>query len=156
MADSILSGYKAAAQSVTFSGTQTMASLADNEWTDLSDEIDNSSNKYMLCDIEVFLGSFTAGTTGDEAIEIYIVPSVDGTNYPDWTGNSTSDAQENNNHFVGSVPIKQSGAATKRAALRNVSLPNGTFKFGLRNRCNAALAASGSTLKYRPHQYSST
>ena len=155
MADATLSGYKAAAQSVTFSGTQTLVSLADNEWTSLSDAIDNSSTKYMLADLEVVLGSYTAGTTGDEAVEIYIVPSVDGTNYPDWTDNVTTDQQENNQYFVGSITVKQSGAATKRGTMRNVALPNGLFKFGVRNRTHASLAASGSTLKWRPHQYAS-
>ena len=41
-----LSGYFAAAAAITFSGTQQLNSLADNEYTDLSDEIDNSTNKY--------------------------------------------------------------------------------------------------------------
>ena len=155
MADAILSGYKAAAQSVTFSGTQTLVSLLDNEWTNVSDEIDNSSSKYMMADWEIVLGSYTAGTTGDEAIELYIIPSVDGTNYPDYTGNVVTEQQENNQYYVGSFTIKQSGAAAKRATLRNVALPNGTFKVAVRNRTNATLAASGSTLKWRPHQYSS-
>lgn len=154
MATATWSGYQAEAQSVAFSGTQTLVSLTDNEWTNLSDEIDNSTNKYLFADIEVYLGSMTAGTTGDEAIEIYIVPTVDGTNYPDWSGNSTADAQENNIYFVGSVPIDQSGAATKRGVLRAVALPPGKFKMGVRNRTNATLAASGSTLKYRPYGYS--
>ena len=152
MADSILSGYKAAAQTGL---TTELNTLADNGFSALSSEIDNSSNKYMLADLEVSLASFTAGTTGDEAIEIYLVPSQDDTNYPDWT-TGTSDAQENNNHFVGSVPIKQSGAAAKRNVLRSVALPPGKFKLAARNRCNAALAASGNTITWRPHQYSST
>lgn len=151
MADAILSGYKAAAQT----GLSTeLNSLADNGFCALSSEVDNSSTKYMMCDVEVYLASLTAGTTGDEAVEVYIVPSVDGSNYPDWT-TGTSDAQENNQYYVGSVTIKQSGAATKRGVMRNVALPNGTFKWAVRNRVNSALAASGNTLKWRPHQYSS-
>lgn len=155
MTDAVLSGYKEEAQTVAFSGTQTMASLADNEWTDLSDEIDNSTLRYMLADFQLDLGSITAGTTGDEAVELYIIPCIDGTNYPDWLGNSISDAQENNQYYVGSFTIKQSGAATKRSNLRAVSMPNGKFKIGVRNRCNVALAASGNTIKYRRHQFAS-
>lgn len=155
MADATLSGYKASAQTVVFSGTRTLDSLADNEWTHLSDAIDNSSTKYMMADIEVYLASMTAGTTGDEAIELYLLPSVDGTNYGDWTGDGITDLQEHNQYYIGSVTISQSGAGTKRGTLRNVSLPNGYFKIGVRNRANAALAASGSTIKWRPHQYSS-
>lgn len=153
MATATWSGYQAAAQEVTFSGTQTLVSLLDNEWTNESDVIDNSTTKYLFADFEIDLASFTAGTTGDEAIELYILPSADDTQYPDWTGNSTSDAQENNIHFVGSIPVSQ-GAGVKIGVLRAVALPPGKFKVGVRNRANGTLAASGSTLKYRPYGYS--
>lgn len=153
MVDSVLSGYKAAAQSVTFSGTQTIDSLTDNEWTNLSDEIDNSSTKYMLADIELVLGS-AAFTGTDSAIELYLVPSIDDTNYPDWTGNVTTDEQENNKHFIGSMTTSGATAA-QRMTLRSVALPNGKFKFGIRSRAGVSLAASGNTLKWRPWQYAS-
>ena len=52
-----LSGYQAAAQAVVFSGTRQIDSLADNEYTDLSDELDNSLTKFMLMDIDLVLGS---------------------------------------------------------------------------------------------------
>jgi hypothetical protein len=147
-----LTGYLVDAITVSFSGTQTLSSLADNEWTDLSDEIDNSSNKYALCDMEIYLAALT--TTGSDAgIEVYIVPSLDGTNYPDWLGNSTSDAQENNNYYAGFMPVKVVTTTAVRSVLRNVTLPNGKFKFGVRNRANVALAASSNTLKYRPHSF---
>lgn len=46
MANLTLSGYLTTAQTVAWTGaTQKIDSLTDNEWTDLSDEIDNSSNK---------------------------------------------------------------------------------------------------------------
>lgn len=150
MATATWSGYQAEIQA----GLSTeLNSLADNGFSALSTEIDNSTNKYLFADMEVYLASLTAGTTGDEAVEIYVVPTVDGTNYPDWT-TGTADAQENNIHFVGSVPIDQSGPATKRGVLRAVALPPGKFKLAVRNRCNVAMAASGSTVKYRPYGYS--
>ena len=153
MVDSVLSGYKAAAQTVVFSGTQQINSLADNEWTDLSDEIDNSSTKYMMADLELVLGS-AAFTGTDSAIEIYLVPSIDDTNYPDWTSNVITDEQENNKHFIGSMTTNADTSA-QRMTLRSVALPNGKFKFGIRSRAGVALASSGNTLKWRPWQYSS-
>ncbi len=145
------SGYLDSATSVAFNGTQTMASLTDNEYTDLSDEIDNSSNKYLLVDFELALGSFTPDGT-DAGAELFVIPSVDGTNYPDWTGNTTTDKPENNQWYVGWFTIKDSdAAATPRAACRGVTVPPGKYKVGLRNRANATWASSGSTLKYRPH-----
>lgn len=154
MVDSILSGYKAAAQSVVFTGAQKIDSLLDNEWTDLSDEIDNSSTKYMMCDLELVLGS-AAFTGTDSAIEIYLIISVDDTNYPDWTGGGVTDEQENNKHFIGSMTTSAT-TAIQRMSLRSVALPNGKFKFGIRSRAGVALASSGNTLKWRPWQYSSS
>ena len=155
MTDAILSGYKAEAQTVVFSGTQTLASLADEEWTNLSDEIDNSTNKYMFADIEVVLAS-AAFTGTDSTIEIYIVPCIDGTNYPNWTGDVITDEQENNPYYIGSVTTSGATEAQRLTSLRNIALPNGKYKYGVRNRTNVALAASGNTLKWRPHQYSSS
>jgi len=153
MADLKLSGYFAAAASVSFSGTQTINSLTDNEYTDLSDEIDNSTNKYVFVDLELVLGS-AAFTGTDSGIEVYIVPSIDGTNYPTWTGNGTSDEQENNPYYVGFIPTTGTTAA-QRGVLMRVRLPNGKYKYGIRNRGNVTLASSGNTLSWRPHSFSS-
>lgn len=147
-----LSGYLASATAVVFSGTQQLASLTDNEWTDLSDEIDNSSTKYRFIDLELVLGS-AAFTGSDAGMEIYIVPTIDGTNYPDWTGNTTSDAPEQVHYFAAFLPLKASTAARRVASSSQsrIDVPNGKFKFGVRNRANVTLAASGNTLSWRPH-----
>lgn len=143
------SGYQASASTVAWASGQALASLADDEWTDLSDEIDNSTNKYIQVDLELVLAS-AAFTGTDSIVEVYIVPSVDGTNYPNWTGNVTSDEQENNQYFV--AAITTSGATeAQRAAVQRVPVPPGKYKYGLRNKGGVALAASGNTLKWRPH-----
>ena len=150
MADITLSGYKAAAAAVAWASGQDLVSLTDNEWTDLTDAIDNSTNKYMFSDIEIVLGS-AAFTGTNSLLEVYLVPSVDGTNYPDWVGNVTTDEQENEPYYVGNV-VTSGTTAAQRLALRNIQLPNGLYKYGFRNRTNVTLAGSGSTAKWRPHQ----
>jgi len=152
MATATLSGYLAEATEITFSGTQTLASLTDNEWTSLSDAVNNSTTKYMMADLELQLGS-AAFTGTDSTIEFYLVPSVDGTNYGDWTDNVTTDEQENNSYYIGSVTTSGTTAA-QRLILRSVALPNGFFKIGVRNRSGVTLNASN-TLKYRPWGYAS-
>ena len=149
MGNLTLSGYLAAAISVAFSGTQTLASLANDEWCDLSDAIDNGTNKYALADFELVLGS-AAFTGTDSTIALYLVPSVDGTNYGDWTGNVTTAQQQNQPYYVGSFTTSGTTAA-QRLTLRDIPLPNGLFKLAVRNLSNVAFAASGNTLKYRPH-----
>ncbi len=152
MTDVTLSGYKAEAQTVSWSANGFDA-LTDNEWTNASDEIDNSATKYMFADFEINLGS-AAFTGSDSAIELYIIPSVDGTNFADWTGGgTTTDEQENNQLFVGSVTTSGATAA-QRLTLRGVELPAGKFKVGIRNRGGVTLNATN-TCKWRPWQYSS-
>jgi hypothetical protein len=149
MANMTLSGYLSAAVSVAWAAGQTLDSATDNEWTDLSDAIDNSTNKYPLADLEIVLGS-AAFTGTDSIIEVYLVPSVDGTNYADWTGNVTTDEQENDTHLVGEVTTSGATAA-QRLTIRDIALPNGLYKYGFRNKSGVALAASGNTVKWRPH-----
>jgi hypothetical protein len=153
MADSTLkvSGYLASEAAIVFAGTQQLDSLADNEWTDLSNEIDNSTNKYERCDLRVDLASITPTGT-DAGLEIYLVPTVDGTTYPTWTGNSTSDAQENQAYYVGFVPLK-AAAQAQDGVLMSVALPNGKYKWGVRNRANVALAADAGDIYWRPWGY---
>ena len=79
MVDIKLSGYKVAAQSIAWTSGQDLDSLTDNETTDLSDEIDNGTDLYALCDVELYLAS-AAFTGVDCEVDVYLVPSVDGTN----------------------------------------------------------------------------
>ena len=136
MTDVKHSGYKAALQAVVFSGTRTLVSLADDEWTDESDVIDNSANLWLFADWRLELGS-AVFTGTDSAVEFYIIPSVDDTNYPDWTGDGIVALQEHNVHFAGSFTT--SGATLAQdLSLRGVELPPGKFKLGVRNRSGVA------------------
>ncbi|MBK8106117.1 MAG: hypothetical protein IPK42_11270 [Betaproteobacteria bacterium] len=81
-----LSGYLASEAAIVFSGTQQLVSLADNEYTDLSDEIDNGTNLYEMVDLRIVIASAAFITPADCGMEIYLIPTVDGTNYPTWTG----------------------------------------------------------------------
>ena len=149
MADLTRSGYLAAPISIAWTSGQALDSAVDDEYTDLSDEIDNSTNKYMFADIEIVLAS-AAFTGADSGIEIYLIPSQDGTNYPTWTGNGTANAAENTAHYVGFVSTTGTTAA-QRMVLRDVELPNGKYKYGFRSRANVSLAASGNSATWRPH-----
>lgn len=143
------SGYLASASALVWTSGQSLDSLTNDEFTDLSDEIDNSTNKYYLVDLEVVLAS-AAFTGADAIIEVYLIPSVDGTNYPTWTGNGTADEQENPGFYIGYVTTTGTTAA-QRMVLRGVELPPGKYKYGFRNRGNVSLAASGNAVNWRPY-----
>lgn len=153
MADSTLklTGYLTTEAAIVFAGTQQLDSLADNEWTNLSNEIDNSTNKYPYTDLRIDLASLNP-TGSDAGLEIYLVPTVDGTTYPDWVGNVTTEEPENQMFYVGFVPLA-TGSAVKDGVLMNVALPNGKYKWGVRNRANVALAADAGDIYWRPWGY---
>lgn len=153
MADLKLSGYFAAAAALAWTTGQALDSLTDNEFTDVTDEIDNSTNKYFSADIYLDLAS-AAFTGTDAGIEVFLIPNVDGTNYPTWTGNGTTDAPENMAFYVGFVPLKAATQA-QDGVLLNIELPSGKYKWAFRNRGNVTLAATGNTAYWRPHSYSS-
>lgn len=148
-----LAGYLTTEAAIAWASGQDLVSLTDNEYTDPSDEIDNTTNLYAFADLRLVVAS-AAFTGTDSGIECYLIPSIDGTNYPTWTGNGTSDEQENNPHFVGFVPFTGTTAAQAGKLLR-VQLPSGKYKWAFRNRGNVTLAASGSTIYWRPHSWQS-
>ncbi len=141
--------YASAEVAVVFSGTQQVDSLTDNEWTDLSDEIDNSKNGYEEMDLELVLGS--VGFTGtDSQIEIFIVPLLHASTYPDWTGNVTTDQQSNQPYLIGQFTTTGTFVAQRMAHIHRTPMPPGKFKFGIRSRANVTLDAAGNDLYYRP------
>lgn len=150
MADFKLSGYKVTEISIAWTSGQGLNSLADNETTDLSDEVDNSTNLYALADVHLYLASVSFTGT-DAQVRVYLVPSVDGTNYPTWDGNTITPGNTNKDYYVGKISVKATAAAC-RGILRNVGLPNGKYKWAFRSEANVALAASGNTVAFRPHQ----
>lgn len=144
--------YQETIQSVAFNGTQGLNSLTNNEWVNASDAIDNSAG-YPFMDLELVLGSAAFGTGSNSHLEVYVIPQVDGSNYADYgSGNTTSDAPENQPLFVGTFKTSEATEA-QRLALLNVPIPDGNFKIGLRSRATVTLASSGNTLKYRRWAY---
>lgn len=144
------SGYLTTEAAITFSGTRQLNSLADNEYTDLSDEIDNGTDLYYAVDLRIVLASAAFITPLDCALEIFLIPTVDGTNYPKWVGDGTTDLVHNNVFLVGTVPL--TGATEAQAGvLMGIELPSGKYKWAARNRGNVGLAASGNTIYWRPH-----
>ena len=150
MTDVRNSGYQAAAQTAL---STELNALADDTWSALSGEIDNSLNGYLFMDVEFDLSSFLP-SGADAAVELYLVPSVDDTQFPTYTESGAADEQENNQYFVGSVTLPPD-TEVHIQSIRGIELPPGKFKLGVRNRANLALGATGSTVKWRPWSYKS-
>lgn len=154
MVDSVHSGYKEAAQTVAWTTGQSVSTIANDEWTDESDEIDNSTVKYLFADFFLSATLGTAQATEGETVSLYLLPSVDDTNYPTWeNGNTATDADINQQYYVGSFTLTDI-ATEQKIMLRGIALPAGKFKLGLRNNCATGDLSAG-TLKYRRWNYAS-
>ena len=80
-------------------------------------------------------------------MDLYLVRAVDGTNYED--GDATN--RPTSNAFAGSFQVL-SNATAQRMVVRDVLMPPGLYKAIIHNNATGqALAATGHTLKVRPH-----
>lgn len=100
-------------------------------------------------DFELVLGSLNP--TSQAVADLWLLPSVDGTNYAD-VPSSTNAAQP---LYVGTF-FAATGSAAKRAAIVGVALPTGLWKAVLKNTSGVSFAASGNTVKVRPYNLLST
>lgn len=155
MATLTRSGYLGAAVTLAWTGGQSLNSLANNEWTNLSDTLTNATDKRLFADVELILASaaFSGATSG---IEVYVVPVPDGTNAPTWVGDVTTDQTVNQNYLVGVVATTGTTSA-QRLVLRDVEIPNGVYALGFRSRAGTSvtLAASGNEAKLYFHSVAS-
>ena len=152
-------GYLAEATEISFTGaTQKLVSLANNEWTDESDIVSNSEN-HVMCNLELNMDNGAAAAfSAGAAILVYFLPSLDGSNYPDWRGGgATSEQQANEQYYVGSFTLSNvSPDEAQRHTIKNVPMPPGNFKVACRNKAGQTLTSGTLTLKYRPHSYQDT
>ena len=98
----------------------------------------------LLADFE-FACTFAVAPTVDSMVFLFLVRSVDGTNYEDASASIRAAGESG----VGGFQV-QSITTAQRMVIRDVSLPPGLWKPMIVNT-NQALTASGHTLKIRPH-----
>jgi len=130
-------------------------SLANNDAALDSAEYDNATNLYEFAAFELYVDFVSAPTAGP-TIELYMIPSLDGTNYGD--GDGTPLAQINT--FVGAFDVR----ATTAAMRLNLAIPSAMgapnlapllpvkYKALIYNKSGQAFPASGSTLKMLPYR----
>jgi len=105
--------------------TVTLTSLADTSGAD-SSAIDNSTNLYIDCDLEIK----TNGLAGSvDLLEVYLLSSVDNTDFTD-----SANAKP-----IGVVSLN--GATAVKKTLRVYDLPK-YYKFRFVNQSGAALSAT--------------
>lgn len=119
----------------------------------VSAAIDNDSGLDLYIDIEVVHGTYGSSVTaGVKVADIYLLPTLDGTNYPTNDADSTTLYPEAK-YLVGSV-VKMSATGTGgcRSVITGVPLPARDFKIVHVNTSGVTMAASGNTVKVRPYK----
>lgn len=123
--------------------TSELNNLANGAYSAASAAIDNTSNLYQYIWFEVVLASLTAVVPA--SVSVYLVPSLDDTNYADGGGSVAPSAI----NFVCSL-VPTTGASAKRMVTSQAyECPPLKFKLVLLNNCGNAFAAANNTLSYR-------
>ena len=136
---------------VTIASTE-LNSLA-NAASALGSEYDNVTNNYLFGVFELTVTFGTAPTAG-KTVDLYIIPTADGTNYSTTITGAGGYAQSNS--YAGSFPL-QAVTTLQRLNLGGIGyrgllyLPPSKFKALLINNSGVAFPASGSTLKMIPY-----
>ena len=125
----------------------TLDSLADDGRaisTALTNATTYPTTPEAYIDLELLLD--LAGTpVRDEVVDVYLLPSLDGTNFATGDASTTpaSDLLVFSFHVI--------AATDQRLVAANIPLPVGLFKFLVHNQSGVAFSATGSTLRYRAH-----
>lgn len=129
------------------------ASIADAAGA-ISSEIDNGTGLFMFGDLEVTMGGAVTSVGLDARIDVYLIPTYDGTNYP-VPGGATTFTGSQYAGSISSVETVGTVAVTNytNGTLRGILLPPTKFKIGLVNELGAAFNA---TVTVKMRRYNST
>ncbi len=130
-----------APESIATALTTELNSLANGSFS-AAFALDNEAGLYQFINFELVLASLTP--VAGQVASVYIMASLDGTNYPD------ANQQDN---LVCVFPLS-STASAKRKVASNILIPPLKLNITVGNitiTSGVAFAASGNTLKYRRH-----
>lgn len=130
--------------------TTTATSVADAGGI-LGNEIDNSSSRYRWGDFVVSLSSAVVAAGLDARVDCYLIPTYDGTNYPN-PGSTASTMT--GTYYVGSISsVETVGTVAvtnfQQGMLRSISIPPTKFKMGIVNELGVTTATTTSFSLYR-------
>lgn len=139
----------------------TLTTLASTELNSLANaagalgvEYDNTTNLLPFGMFELTV-TFGSAPTAGKTVDLYIVPTIDGTNYSTNVTGASGYAQSTS--YVGSFPL-QAVTTLQRLNVGGIGfrgtlfLPTTKFKAFILNSSGQAFPASGSTLKLLPYQ----
>ncbi|MCK5613047.1 hypothetical protein KAR91_64840 [Candidatus Pacearchaeota archaeon] len=107
---------------------------------------DNSSNRYFYAEFELVLASVDLSAQTNPAIELYLVPSYDGTNYADTGTDASSTVYPPAQYLVAVLGVAETSAA-HRAVSPHIIMDPLKYTPVVINKTGAAFAATGNVVK---------
>lgn len=132
-------------------GTETLMSTDLNSLADDTTNVgvvlpDNTTNRYFYAEFELVLASVDLSGQTNPAVELYLVPSYDGTNYADTGTDASTTILPPAQYRVAILGVAESNAA-HRAVSPHIMLDPLKYTPVVINTTGVALAATGNTLK---------
>ena len=138
------------ANKITWDSNPSPVTLLDSELDSIPTEgsvlsgvIDNSTGLDTVIDFELYLAEQSSARSAGACVDIYLVSSIDGTNYP-----GPAIGEPSINTIVGSFAFSAAVGA-ERDVIKNVTISPGLHKIFIKNRTGQAFASTSNTLKYR-------
>ena len=143
---------------IKYSTSSSLATIMSTQLNSLADgainvggdsDLDNTTNEHHNLMAELYLASVDLSAQDSPAVELYLVPKIDGTNFCDTgTDASTTDLPPGSAH-IGTFYIQETSAAHRAAISCKNCLQDLEYRAVLLNKTGAAFAASGNTLKIK-------
>ena len=132
-------------------GTETLMSTDLNSLADDTVNVgavlpDNTSNRYFYAEFELVLASVDLSAQANPGVELYLVPSYDGTNYAD-VGTDASNTVYPPTQYLAAVFGVAETSAAHRAVSPHILFDPLKYTPVVINKTGAAFASSGNTLK---------
>ena len=105
--------------------------------------IDNTTGLFTDADLLITLSSNVTTSSGNPNIAVWILPSLDGTNYPE-TGGGASAGVAPINLLAGTI-LLPAATGVQHMVLRGIILPPSLFKVQIQNNLGVALPSSGNS-----------
>ena len=126
--------------------TTDLNSLANNTTNVGAVILDNTSNRYFYATFELYLATANLSAETNPAVELYLVPSGDGTNYADTGSDASTTDYPSPVYLVGIFGLQET-SAVHRAVIERAVLSPLKYTPVVINKSGQPFNPAGSTLK---------